>query len=94
MCGKSGFLAIDVNGKKGPNIEGRDIFEFNISSNGKLVPFWSKSSVLFADGSDASAWYNNPTACGTKGKADAEEKSTFGSGCAARIIDNGWVMDY
>lgn len=94
MCAKSGFLTIDVNGKKGPNIEGRDSFSFYIASNGKLVPYWSKSDLIFAEGSDARAWYNTPTACGTKGVADAEEKSTYGSGCAARIIDNGWVMDY
>ena len=94
MCGKSGYLSIDVNGKKGPNIEGRDIFGFNINSNGKLVPYWSKSAVLFAYGSDASAWYNDPTACGTKGQPDATEKATYGTGCAARVIENGWQMDY
>lgn len=33
-----GILAIDVNGVKGPNQAGKDLFEFQISSAGRLVP--------------------------------------------------------
>ena len=36
----------------------------------------------------------NIKACGTPGVADAVSNAQYGSGCAARIIDNGWEMDY
>ena len=94
MCAKMGNFAIDVNGKKKPNVTGRDVFVFYISSTGHLVPLWSKNDLIYAEGNDRRSWIYNSSACGTYGKADAEEKATYGTGCAARIIENGWEMDY
>ncbi len=92
MCAEMGYVMIDVNGKKGPNIYGRDIFGFWISADGHLIPVASKSLSVF-DNSPSDYWRNDISKCGTPGVADAEEKSE-GFGCAARIIENGWVMDY
>ena len=94
MCARMGNISIDVNGTKGPNIQGRDMFNFNISSTGNLVPFWSVDDRIYQTGSDQTSWKHTPTACGTYGVPDAEQVSTYGSGCSARIIENGWVMDY
>ena len=94
LCAYVGRVVFDVNGLKGPNVEGRDIFDFYIGNNGYLYPFWSKDEVIYVYGNDEQAWYNNPEACGTKGAADAHIKAKYGSGCAARIIENSWDMDY
>ena len=94
MCEDMGKVSIDVNGLKGPNIEGRDIFDFYISGDGRLVPFWSKEDLIYHELSDRRSWEYNSSACGTKGRADAESVATYGSGCSARVLANGWVMDY
>lgn len=94
ICQDCGQMTIDINGLKGPNTNGRDIFDFTISSDGKLFPFWSKDTSIYNHLDDRDDWSKTPTACGTKGKADAEIRSTYGSGCAARVIANGWKMDY
>ena len=62
-----GYIIIDVNGGKRPNMYGRDIFYFRLSRNGRL----------FSDGN-----------------SDNCKKGDSGSNCTARIIENGWVMDY
>ena len=62
-----GDLWIDINGDKLPNTYGRDVFGFNFTNNGKLIP---------------------------SGDADDCTTSTYGDGCTARVIENGWVMDY
>ena len=94
MCEVMGQLAIDVNGLKGPNIEGRDIFDFNISGNGLLIPYYSDSQSIYIYGDKRNTWENQSKACGNKGKADATSVAQYGSGCGARVIANGWKMDY
>ncbi len=85
-CEYNGYFYIDVNGKKGPNFIGRDIFMFTILSDGHLVPEGSKTYSLVKFGNDGHYWRNWEHAC--------SHKYRFGEGCAARIIENGWVMDY
>lgn len=84
----SGYFEIDINGLNGPNKYGRDIFQFEMTSLGKLIPLFSENSHWIN-----TKWNTDPTLCGTPGKTDAE-KIADGSGCAARIIANGWKMDY
>ncbi len=36
LCGDVGF---DINGSKGPNVAGRDLFEFYVNKYGKVLPF-------------------------------------------------------
>lgn len=94
MCEVMGNLSIDINGLKGPNVNGRDVFTFNISGNGLLIPYYSSSQSIYVYGDTRNNWIAKPQGCGHKGVADAETVSQYGSGCAARVIDNGWVMDY
>lgn len=41
LCADVGF---DINGNKGPNIAGKDLFEFYINKNGKVFPFGSEGN--------------------------------------------------
>mgnify|MGYP002678171255 CR=1 FL=1 len=94
MCEVMGNITIDVNGLKGPNTAGRDIFDFNISGNGLLIPYYSDSQSIYIYGDKRNTWENQSKVCGNKGKADATTVAQYGSGCGARVISNGWVMDY
>lgn len=79
-----GDLYIDVNGVKGPNFLGRDIFYFFIT-NGKgplIYPIGGVDSAL-GHWADASG---NPTSC--------YPSFPVGYNCAARIIEEGWQMNY
>ena len=82
LCSTMGSISIDVNGEKGPNQYGRDMFDFVLGSDGKLYPYGGKA----ASGTGSGHWKNsggcNPAA------------ARSGYYCAARIIENGWVMDY
>jgi prepilin-type N-terminal cleavage/methylation domain-containing protein len=49
MCSYVGHMFIDVNGGKGPNIWGRDIFEFYISDEGVLYPYGGKDCALYVN---------------------------------------------
>lgn len=75
-----GFFIVDVNGFKGPNIIGRDIFGFNITQNG-LVPFGGLPVDYLTDYS---------VFCAPTTHASAQN----GMGCAVRILRDGNQMNY
>ena len=96
-------LNIDINGFSGPNILGRDIFYYRVASDGKVYPVGSLDSNLAIEGHLVYYWKNDPSACGTSNTIHQEHasyssttdiSSAGGSGCSARIMENGWVMDY
>ena len=91
---RNGIVAIDINGSKGPNIIGRDIFNFELDLRGNLLPLYSRQYQEFFGGISAPHWGDptNSYGCGTPGSS--KMSGSFGNGCAARIIENGWVMDY
>src|SRR5574344_243526 len=82
-------INIDVNGFKKPNTFGRDIFIFILSNNGKLYPYFGKDMSLFFD---FSPWQEDSGLCGTAGSTDVSNVN--GMGCAGRIMDEGWQMNY
>ncbi|MBP3924074.1 type II secretion system protein [bacterium] len=88
-----GNIGIDVNGLKGPNQYGRDIFWFMLTNGGKLVPYGSeKSSIIYSGNTLSNNWKEVSTLCGTVGEPIGN--NVTGLGCAGRIIENGWKMDY
>lgn len=73
------FINIDVNGKKGPNVVGRDLFCFNLHKNGRLVPYGDDNGYRQTRSSDERV--NEGCRLG-------------GEFCAARIMRDGWKMNY
>lgn len=86
----AGFVAIDVNGSQAPNMFGRDIFYFQLGDDGVLYPFGGRDVSYRVNNNITSTWErdNSSYAC-----TDAV-KASFGVGCTARLIDNGYKMDY
>lgn len=70
-------ITLDVNGKQGPNILGRDLFSFVMKNDGTITT-----------GEDMDIAVSNfSTMCaGTK-------EDAYGA-CFARILNDGWKMDY
>ncbi|MBO6087116.1 hypothetical protein J6P92_02065, partial [bacterium] len=84
------------NGRRGPNTFGRDIFYFYLSDEGKLYPSGGKDYALYriphALDSHSYYWRNNSdcgNADGTMPNGNVE-----GLSCAARIMEEGWKMNY
>ena len=77
-----GKISIDVNGKnKGPNQWGRDTFLFVISRKGVLLPYYSSDWTM-----------SGRKLCGDIETGDLS--GAYGVGCAKRIIEDGWKMNY
>lgn len=66
------YIAVDVNGKQGPNVLGRDLFIMRYEENGSISSVYSSSGEPSADD------------C-----IDGDYSS-----CFAKILNDGWVMDY
>lgn len=81
-----GIILIDVNGLKSPNAMGRDIYEFYIS-NGRGPILYPVNGI-----DDSSGWGPWINADGSYHTCYAT--TPVGYGCAARIIDQGWQMNY
>jgi prepilin-type N-terminal cleavage/methylation domain-containing protein len=91
-----GELLIDINGdKKLPNKWGRDLFDFFIVYDGRVMPNFSKAIMLLPGERiiDDDYWRTNTSSCGIPDSSTIPA-NTVGDGCAARIIENGWKMDY
>lgn len=87
-----GQLTIDVNGMDNPNVFGRDAFMFVIGQNGLLYPYysWEYAQYFVSKGENLSSYYwktNKDVACNT-------HQASVGQGCAARIKEEGWKMNY
>lgn len=94
-----GWIAIDTNGLKGPNVQGRDDFEFIQTQSGNLITPLGSDYAYAAFGSSwqtsTAYWKNAPgSGCGYPDKTPSEYNGGIVGNCAARIIENGWKMDY
>lgn len=81
---------IDVNADNPPNTFGRDIFEFLLSSDGKLYPEGSRNYNIWSCKGVCSSLPNHYSCLYRK----KPFKGISGNDCAGRIIENGWEMDY
>ncbi len=68
-------LQVDINGAKGPNVVGRDLFKMEIFSNGHVGDGYTTQQSFF---------------CGM----ESSDYTGYGTGCLAKIIEDGWKMDY
>ena len=85
-------VTVDINGSKKPNALGRDIFLFRIhNKNATFHPYYGlyysnaigAAHVYWKNNEDLCGWDNNPLPVNLKGY-----------GCAARVIESGWKMNY
>lgn len=82
--GSIATLNVDVNGSAKPNKPGRDQFLFKIGKSGSLYPAGGKIYTLFVSG--AKTWDK------TGDFACSSSKVTLG--CTARLIDEGFQVNY
>ena len=76
-------VVVDVNGPAGPNTNGRDLFQFELYSDGRIGDYYQFTGKSENDDK-------------ASGKACQDWKSTkgYGGSCFQHIQANGWVMDY
>lgn len=90
---QAGFIFLDVNGYKKPNMKGKDIFSFDISSDGRLIPSGSLES---AEAWSMDLYWQNGN-CGISGqKLDKVPSFNEGGGeyCVGRIMEENWTITY
>ena len=76
----AGYVWIDVNGAATPNVLGRDVFEFNLVSDGTLAPEGSaRANEVSGTGLHQNLCLVNPARS---------------SACTARLVENNYVFDY
>lgn len=95
MKGNCGTLYIDVNGAQQPNKLGRDGYMLMIGPDGNLFPYYGISYAQYntaINTSPKNPWTSYTSVCGTAGSPNIE--GVEGWGCAARIIEEGWEMNY
>ena len=91
-------IVVDVNGLKSPNKIGRDIFGFRYFdyNNSVIVePVWSMKAAKFERGEEVSyeelqSWVNE----NCDPKSTSSEDIYPGATCGAKIIMDGWKMNY
>ncbi len=90
-----GWFNIDVNGPKPPNTWGRDFFLFELGNDGMLYPWGGEDFAIFSGceyknlNSCPHIWY-----CQNPAWDCAAVSSSEGTGCAGRIMAEGWEMKY
>ncbi len=75
-------VAVDINGKKGPNIGGRDFFTFRLHTDGKLGESYLPDT------------YHAGDRCTDMGFGEDNNAALYGANCFDKIVGSGWSMDY
>lgn len=83
-----GIMSIDVNGLSKPNKISRDIFLFALSNDGKIQPYGGK--WMSVENNFYSVW----NVAGHGVSCVNGDFGAAGYGCAARLIDNNYKVDY
>jgi prepilin-type N-terminal cleavage/methylation domain-containing protein len=92
--GICGGIEVDVNGKSAPNTYGRDYQFFNITKTKGLMTWYGSAAYAAADicGGPSCSW---KYATGSDPNMTCSMSLvSVGDGCAARIIEEGWQMNY
>lgn len=86
-------IMIDVNGKNGPNVFGRDIFFFILGENGVLYPYGGRD-VNLINGSVDGTWDQANTVFSCTDDSKGKTPDVMGAGCTARVIAEGYKINY
>ena len=81
-------ICIDINGYKGPNRAGRDVFKFYLGQDGILYPAGGFDAGLW-DLASPSLWRHSEHP-----DFDCIDEKSKGYGCAGRIEEDDWKMLY
>ena len=80
---------IDINGAKGPNIAGRDLFSFSLYYDGSIddnvTPECRNGGACPGGDVERTREYRSQTCL---------EIGLYGAGCLGKILSDGWKMDY
>ena len=87
-------VAIDVNGKNGPNVFGRDIFFFILGENGILYPRGSNDTNYFLRSRGDGRWSERGVVSSCRDDDKGREATQKGTGCTARVIAEGYKINY
>lgn len=87
----AGTLYIDINGKQGPNIGGRDMFVLDWTPDG-VVDGTGITINCRKKGTDCPS--GNSAKEAREAKYASCKTSAFGVGCADKLINDNWVMNY
>lgn len=88
-----GDFTVDINGPANPNKLGRDVFMFKVDSKGQIYAAYSKDYAIYDGQLVGLLYWPGYNRCG-RGNSAASIKTSTGEGCAARIMERGWIMDY
>lgn len=92
-----GSVIIDINGNKNPNKLGYDIFRYAFDTKGNLFPYGGTQFVkaMYSDGiNNSEYWKKNLSRCCTK-RGDGRACSwAEGWGCAGRVAEENWEINY
>lgn len=84
-------VMIDVNGTEMPNMIGRDVFLFILGTDGVLYPYGGPDvEYHLGSGNASDKWSTDGATFRCSGNAVVSD----GLGCAARLIQNGYKVDY
>ena len=83
ICIKYNLIIVDINGLQGPNILGRDLFDLWYKNDGTISAFANYDPIPTDD--DVNSEFS--TEC------SANTGISYGY-CLAKIINDGWKMDY
>ena len=95
------IFALDINGNKGPNAFGRDAFSFVVISDGSVTTLYSETYVKALDKIEKLQDFQfaienikrrRETECNASNKNNVGP--WVGQACSARVISEGWVMNY
>ena len=77
-------IAVDINGQKGPNINGRDFFWFYVYNNGIIddIPI-NANTVAPLTTAERETQYSNYCA-----------SANYVDGCFGKILNDNWQMTY
>lgn len=93
-------VIVDTNGYKNPNKYGHDTFVFVLDRDGRLFPKFGLqyAKAMYSDISAAgdNYWKNATYMCCNESLSGNSKPcgSAHGSGCAARVMENNWDIDY
>ena len=82
---------IDVNGKNGPNVFRRDIFFFALGENGVLYPHGGRDNNRINGGG---LWTSNSGYLACTDDYKGNMTGARGAGCTARVIEEGYKINY